>query len=305
MVVEIDFYKETNFKDTKIGKVPKDWDVKPYTDFAGYINGYGFNPSEWKKEGLPIIRIQNLNGSEDYNYNDKDLGEDYKVRNGNLLFSWSATIDIFKWNKGDAWLNQHIFKVLPKKGIDKDFLNYAIKNYLRKIKSHIHGSTMKHFKKGELRTNFLPKTKEDEQKKIVEVVRDFDKNLFEVQKEINYLQKIKTKIMEILFSKGLRGEPLKNTSIGMIPKSWEVVELGKIANIIMGQSPPSSAYNDSEGTPFLQGNAEFGSRNPKETKYTKKITKLSKKGSVLLSVRAPIGAVNMSDKEYCIGRGLC
>lgn len=73
----------------------------------------------------------------------------------------------------------------------------------------------------------------------------------------------------------------------------------------MGQSPPGSSYNQiSDGCPFLQGNAEFGVESPTPSYWTTEPRKMAQKGSVLFSVRAPIGAVNIANMDYCIGRGL-
>ena len=80
-------------------------------------------------------------------------------------------------------------------------------------------------------------------------------------------------------------------------------ELTEVANINMGQSPPGSAYNeDGSGMPFLQGNAEFGDVSPKHIKCTSITTKIASKGDILLSVRAPVGEINIADRSYCIGR---
>jgi type I restriction enzyme S subunit len=97
----------------------------------------------------------------------------------------------------------------------------------------------------------------------------------------------------------------KQTEIGLIPVDWEVVRLGDVAELIMGQSPPGDTYNEiGKGMPFLQGKAEFGTVSPKHIKHTTKPLKIAPKGSVLISVRAPVGDVNIADIEYCIGRGL-
>ena len=86
---------------------------------------------------------------------------------------------------------------------------------------------------------------------------------------------------------------------------WKIVRLGDVCNIIMGQSPPSTTYNDiGMGMPFLQGKAEFTELFPAPTKYCTKQLRVSPKGSVLMSVRAPVGDVNLGDREYIIGRGL-
>ena len=97
----------------------------------------------------------------------------------------------------------------------------------------------------------------------------------------------------------------KETEIGSFPDDWEVMQLGDAAELIMGQSPPGNTYNEiSDGIPFLQGKAEFGSINPKHIKYTTKPLKIAPEGTVLISVRAPVGDVNIADINYCIGRGL-
>jgi len=86
---------------------------------------------------------------------------------------------------------------------------------------------------------------------------------------------------------------------------WREVRLGEIAEIIMGQSPPGETYNHSgEGLPFFQGVADFGYRHPTPRVYCTAPSRIAYPGDILLSVRAPIGRVNVVDKECSIGRGL-
>ena len=81
--------------------------------------------------------------------------------------------------------------------------------------------------------------------------------------------------------------------------------MGQIVSVNMGQSPSGESYNETgEGTPFLQGNAEFSALYPNHKKWTTAPHKMSNKGDILFSVRAPVGAINIADQEYCIGRGL-
>jgi len=90
-----------------------------------------------------------------------------------------------------------------------------------------------------------------------------------------------------------------------LPSRPEWKRLGDVAEIIMGQSPPGCTYNlIGQGMPFLQGKAEFGDVLPRHIKYTNKPLKVAPKGSVLISVRAPVGDVNIANIDYCIGRGL-
>lgn len=97
----------------------------------------------------------------------------------------------------------------------------------------------------------------------------------------------------------------KSTELGVKPEEWNISKLESVAQIIMGQSPPGTTYNEiGEGKPFLQGKAEFREVNPKNIKYTTDPKKIAPIGSILMSVRAPVGDVNIADIEYCIGRGL-
>lgn len=93
-----------------------------------------------------------------------------------------------------------------------------------------------------------------------------------------------------------------------IESNWEVVDLGKIVDVISGQSPPGSSYNRKKnGLPFYQGKTDYGDIYLNDTDiYTNKVTKVSKKNDIIMSVRAPVGPVNLNPfDEICIGRGLC
>ncbi len=90
-----------------------------------------------------------------------------------------------------------------------------------------------------------------------------------------------------------------------LPANWILTEIGSIAQLIMGQSPPSTTYNfDNIGLPFFQGKAEFTNMNPVAVKWCSKPKKIAEINDVLISVRAPVGSVNIADQKSCIGRGL-
>ncbi|MBF0242550.1 MAG: restriction endonuclease subunit S [Desulfamplus sp.] len=90
-----------------------------------------------------------------------------------------------------------------------------------------------------------------------------------------------------------------------IPEGWEIGNLSDIANITMGQSPPGESYNQTrEGMIFFQGCTDFGNRFPSIRQYTNEPTRFAKEGDILLSVRAPVGTINIANKDCCIGRGL-
>ena len=93
--------------------------------------------------------------------------------------------------------------------------------------------------------------------------------------------------------------------IGEIPKDWEIKPLKFLSNIIMGQSPNGDEIKTEGEIPFMQGNADFGLIHPSPSTYCDSCNKHSRIGDILMSVRAPVGEMNMSDKIYGIGRGLC
>jgi type I restriction enzyme, S subunit len=90
-----------------------------------------------------------------------------------------------------------------------------------------------------------------------------------------------------------------------LPMGWIPTTLGEIAEVIMGQSPSSETYNTvGAGLPFFQGKAEFTDLHPVAEKWCSRPNKIAIRDDVLLSVRAPVGATNVADRECCIGRGL-
>ncbi|MES2389893.1 MAG: restriction endonuclease subunit S [Bacteroidota bacterium] len=108
------------------------------------------------------------------------------------------------------------------------------------------------------------------------------------------------------------GEPYKSaggamvdSEMGEIPQGWEVTKFGKEFTITMGQSPPGSTYNElEEGLPFFQGRADFGTNFPLKRIYCSEPKRTAERGSSLLSVRAPVGDINIALESCCIGRGL-
>ena len=98
---------------------------------------------------------------------------------------------------------------------------------------------------------------------------------------------------------------LVDSELGEIPEGWRVRALGDCFNLTMGQSPPGSTYNDDgNGTPFYQGSTDFGARYPTNRRYCTKPARLAQTEDTLVSVRAPVGAINRAWERCCIGRGV-
>lgn len=98
---------------------------------------------------------------------------------------------------------------------------------------------------------------------------------------------------------------LVDSELGEIPEEWEVTAIDGEFDVTMGQSPPGSTYNETgDGLPFYQGRADFEFRFPKRRVYCTAPTRFAKKGDTLVSVRAPVGDINMASEDCAIGRGV-
>jgi len=119
-----------SFEESELGETPKGWGVSPVYSLANYINGAAyssFEPNE-ERRGLPIIKIAELKAgvTAQTRFSDVNMPDKYRIASGDILFSWSGnpdtSIDTFVWNQGTAWLNQHIFRVIPNSAEDRAFV---------------------------------------------------------------------------------------------------------------------------------------------------------------------------------------
>ena len=144
-----DTYKDSGI--SWIGYIPNNWKISKMKHIGTYINGYAFKPSDWNNEGKPIIRIQDLTGSQSNpNYYNGELDEKYLVKAGDILVSWAATLDAFIWSRKEGWLNQHIFKAIPNTNIVcKDFFFWLVKVAMSEMNNdNKHGIVMQHVTTG-------------------------------------------------------------------------------------------------------------------------------------------------------------
>lgn len=112
--------------------------------YAKFQNGDAFKPAEWQASGLPIIRIQNLNGSNSFNYTNRPLVECVPIAKGDLLFGWSGTRGTSfgpkLWSGPSGALNQHIFKVTEVGGTDMFYLYMLLSSITPSLEEMAHGS---------------------------------------------------------------------------------------------------------------------------------------------------------------------
>ena len=100
-------------------------------------------------------------------------------------------------------------------------------------------------------------------------------------------------------------DEIAGSELGTIPKGWRVLSLADCFNLTMGQSPPGWTYDENgEGLPFFQGSKDFGFRYPTNRKFCAQPNRVAESGDTLVSVRAPVGDVNLAFERCCIGRGV-
>ena len=167
------------FKRTPAGSIPVDWGHRRLGDAAQFVNGHGFAPKDWAASGVPIIRIQNLNGGSDYNYYQGSVEDDWVVQPDDLLFSWSGSLGTsfgpFIWKGPRAVLNQHIFCVKSFEQVDRRYLYQILRKVTSEIEQHAHGSAgLVHITKKELENFPIPLPPIGEQKVIAEILSTVD-----------------------------------------------------------------------------------------------------------------------------------
>lgn len=228
------------------------WQQRSLSSLGSYVNGFAFNELHWSEHGLPIIRIAQITGSQCIV--DRFSGllpNNYRIDDGDLIFSWSGTLAVVRWSGGPAWLNQHLFKVLPADGIDRSFLFHVLQASVAEIGKRTHGSTMKHIKRGELQEYFVEVPCNDhEQRKISEILDTLDTTIRETEALIDKLKAVKQGLLHDLLTRGIDAngqlrppqseapQLYKKSPLGWIPKEWGVLSVGALlTDIEAGKSP--------------------------------------------------------------------
>ena len=217
--------------------------------------------------------------------------------------------------------SQDVAKIICKEELlDKDFVFYLISSTLVKqqLSAAAQQTKIRHTSPDKIRdcTVWIPEL--TEQKRIGKLLRSLDRKI-ELNRAINQnLEALAKQLYDYWFVQfdfpDENGRPYKSSGGKMvwndklkreIPEGWDDGILIDIANITMGQSPDGSSYNEvGEGMLFYQGSTDFGMRFPSVRQYTTAPSRFAKKGDILMSVRAPVGSINIANNDCCIGRGL-
>lgn len=245
--------------------LPRAWQRTDLASLGEYINGFAFNQAHWADSGLPIVRIAQITGSQGIvDRFPGALPDTYRLSDGDLIFSWSGTLAVVSWQGGPAWLNQHLFKVVPRGGIDRGFLYHLLQASVAEMDKRTHGSTMKHIKRGELREfRLVIPNGSTEQATIARVLDTLDTTIRQTEAIIAKLKQVKQGLLHDLLTRGIdaNGELrppqsqaphlYKQSSLGWISREWEVRELRDEAEVIDPQPDHRTPKEQSDGAPYI------------------------------------------------------
>jgi type I restriction enzyme S subunit len=276
------------------------WENIKLKEICRFINGDAYKDTDWSNNGVPIVRIQNLNNiNKSFNYWAGQIEDRVTIDNNDLLLAWSGTpgtsFGAHIWNRGFALLNQHIFKVIYNQDkVNVFWLRYAINQILKIMIDKSHGAVgLRHVTKPEVENLEILLPPLEEQERIVKII---ETKISAVEKAKKACIEQKRIVLELFFSF------VQNI---LYNKNWKIFKLEEISHIIAGQSPNSDTYNfDKIGLPFFQGKADFSFISPIPKVWCSKPLRIAEKNDILLSVRAPVGPTNIASEKCCIGRGL-
>lgn len=199
------------YKESPLGWIPKEWNAHRFEELADYSNGKTFDAAAWSESGLPIIRIQNLNGSLDFNCYVGKVQESWHIQPGDLLFAWAgqrgSSFGARIWKGPEGVLNQHIFKVSPRdKLLSKEYLFRLFRFRQTAIEDAAHGfkDSFLHVTKGELGEIYGGVPTRDEQELIEERIASFESKLLNEELSLQKLRNLKSGLMDDLLNGRVR-----------------------------------------------------------------------------------------------------
>ncbi len=311
------------YKRTEIGVIPGDWDMLMLGSICTLVNGRGFKPFEWSEHGLPIIRIQNLNGSDEFNYYEGYYDPKIFIEYGQLLFAWSGSrgtsFGPHIWSGEDALLNYHTWKMVTHTTkIESSFFFHALKALTKIIEDSAHGaSALVHTQKGEMEKFYFPAPSDKkEQTAIAKALSDVDALITSLEKLIAKKRAIKTAAMQQLLTGKKRLPPFdqvdagyKQTELGEIPGDWGVGILGDVIAFKNGAAHESAISKNGDYTVV---NSKFISTEGAVAKYSNQLLCPTKKGNILMVMSdVPNGRaiakcfVVDADDQYTVNQRIC
>ena len=230
-------------KQTEIGLIPDDWEVKEFKQEATLINGRAYAQSELLKQGkYKVLRVGNFGTNDNWYYSNLELPEKQYCTQGDLLYCWSCTYGAYIWNEPNTIYHYHIWKIISKSA-DKEYLKYILNNDTENQMKSSNGSTMAHITKGFLENRLFAFPSLAEQRRIAKALSDVDALISTTEKLIQKKKNIKQGAMQNLLTgkKRLPGfaksTEYKQIELGLIPEDWEVKKIKDFTKIQAGGTP--------------------------------------------------------------------
>lgn len=229
-------------------------------------------------------------------------------KNSILVTCIGATIGKTGIIRNEGASNQQINSIIPVGSINPNFVYYQVicPFFQNQIIKRSSSTTLPILNKSRFSKLLFALPLQKEQNRIVEKIEelfsDLDKATEELKKTQEQLKIYRQAVLKAAFKGKLTEKWREQNNIEL---SFEEISLIDVADIILGQSPPSSTYNTNKvGLPFYQGKKEFGDLYPTPEKYCSEPKKIAESNDILISVRAPVGPTNFCKEKSCIGRGL-
>ena len=298
------------------------WKTYKLYEVANLSTGFPFNGHKYTKEGQRVVRGDNVTIGELRWDTDKDKrwnepfarAEEFSLREGDIVIGMDGSRvgrnrAQIKADDLPLLLAQRVACIRHNEKSLQKFLYYQIfsKNFEDYIKSVHTGTSIPHVSLKQIGDFSIQVPDLSTQRRIAGILGSLDDKI-ELNRRIN--ANLEAQAQALFQSWFVDFEPFRNgpfvdSELGKIPQGWKVGTLSEVADITMGQSPKGSSYNEEgDGIIFYQGRAEFGNRFPSIRLYTTEPTRIAEINSVLLSVRAPVGDINIAKNKCCIGRGL-
>lgn len=232
---------------------------------------------------------------------------------GSVCFvSIGATIGKLCLTEFGSITNQQLNSVVPHPGIDGRFLYYLLRHDAERIASTAGGAATPILNKSAFAATLVHVPDSSTQETIGRLLGVIDDLIENSRRRIELLEQISQAIYREWFvhfrypgHEEATDTSLVDSPLGPIPEGWQVKPLVSVASLTMGQSPLSKYYNsEGSGKPFHQGVTDFGEHFPSNRKYCSVDGRRAIAGDILISVRAPVGRLNIASNDMIIGRGL-
>ena len=239
-------------------------------------------------------------------YNEYGLAQSKLWPAGTLCITIAANIADTAILGIDACFPDSIMGFIPYKGVaNVKFVKYCFDILQQKCKNISQGTTQDNLSWKKLSSIKFPKPSIEVQNKIAHVLSQYD-NLIETNKKrIKILEQMAENLYKEWFVRFRFPGHEKAEFVDGVPKGWEFKRLSDIADIVMGQSPSSCYYNNNmRGLPFHQGVGSYGNRYLQDDVYSTEGKRIAEANSIIFSVRAPVGRLNITLNKIILGRGV-